>query len=123
MRPPIFLALLLTAASAFAQGHGQAVIFALLLWVGLFGGIAAGALEALNPWRKLGPGWWFVIYLSLLALCASVAASSLEAIPYALGYGAFFGVVPFMLLFFLSRYMANTIRSYRSSRDPSVPNK
>jgi hypothetical protein len=120
MRHPIFVALLLVAASTPAQAHGEAVIFALLLWVGLFGGVAAGALEALNPWRKLGPGLWFAIYLCILAVCAGIAARSLEAIPYAVGYGAFFGVIPFMLLFFLSRFLANTIRSYRCSRSSNV---
>ena len=117
MRHPGLLVPLMLAASTSAHAHGEAVVFALLLWIGLFGGMVAGALEALNPWHKLGPGWWFAIYLGVLALCASIAARSLEAIPYAIGYGAFLGVVPFMLLFFLSRFVASTIRSYRSSRN------
>jgi hypothetical protein len=117
-RSSVLAALLMTASSS-AHAHGEAVVFALLLWVGLFGGVVAGALEELNPWRKLGLGWWFAVYLAILALGAGIAAQSLEAIPYAIGYGAFLGVLPFTLLFFLSRFMASTIRSYRAGRNPN----
>jgi hypothetical protein len=115
MRRPNLLVASLLLVSPAAHAHGEAVVFALLLWVGVFGGVIAGALEAVNPWRKLGPGWWFAIYLVALAVFGSIAAGSLEAAPYAVGYGAFLGVVPFMILFFLSRFLATAIRSYRSS--------
>lgn len=106
----------LAVASEMAHAHGEAVIFASLLWIGLFGGVLAGALSAIGALPRFGASHWFLLYLALLAVAGAAVLQSLEVIPYAMGYGAFFGVIPFFVLFHVARYAATTVRAYRSAR-------
>jgi hypothetical protein len=108
------------AWSSSAHAHGEAMVLGVLLQFGLGGGLLAGILVVALRREHLSFAWPFAALLGILAIVASIWAQSLAAMPYAIAYGAFAAVLPFVLAYYAARYAAVRVRVlWRNRRKPS----
>ena len=108
--------LFLLLLSNLANAHGEAMILGMLLYFGLGGGMVGGILVVATHRDELSFAWPFAWFLAVLCVVAAVWASSVEIVPYAIAYASFASVLPFVLTFYATRYLAVRVRQYFRSR-------
>ncbi|WP_133155285.1 MULTISPECIES: hypothetical protein [Roseateles] len=113
-----------TAALAWctpAYAHSEAVVLGVLVYFGLGGGLVAGPIAVVAKRAKLSFAWPFAAFLGILSVFAAVWSRSIEVIPYAIAYGAFVSVLPFVISYYLSRFVAQRINQAISARSRGLP--
>ena len=99
-----------------AQAHSEAIVLVPLLYFGVAGGLLSATAVVLLKREQLSFAWPFAISLAFLALAAGVWARSIEIIPYAIGFGAFASVLPFVLSYYGGRFLALRASKFLGSR-------
>ena len=112
-RFPFTLLILGASTPAYAHDGGMILLF-ILLWAGLCLclGFVSGVAVVLLGREHLSFIWPFVTCLLVSAAVAFVWN------PYVIGYGAFAGVLPFLMTYYAGRYVALKTRKSIRSRMP-----
>lgn len=104
------------AWSSSAHAHSEAMVFDILLQLGLGGGLLAGVAVVAIHRQRLGFTLPFAVFLGILAIVAAIWTESLTAMPYAIAYGALAAVLPFVLAYYAARYVAGRIHTFLQAR-------